>query len=132
MGSPFVSSPVNLPTGPEQAMQIAQQQQLCTTRAANLSTSCDTVSIRASGAVVLGDPFQSTPVLATAGKEPGHGMHQQEGPAGPLAQALKNSSTRDTAGPKQQRIRKPQTAQAKPAVAGSTTERGRETTLKDE
>ncbi len=65
------------------------------------------------------------------GEVPGQGLHQQEGPAGPLAQeALKNSSTRATAEPTQQQTANRTQTQTEQAVAGSTTERGRETTLK--
>jgi hypothetical protein len=60
VGNPFVSCLINLPIGPKQAMDVAQQQQhTYTSLAVNLSTSCEMVQVPASAAVIAGDPFKS-------------------------------------------------------------------------
>ena len=61
LGSPFISCPINLPMGPMEAMQQAQQQR-SVAAAVNQSNSCDLVSVPASCAVIEGNPFISTPV----------------------------------------------------------------------
>ena len=63
LGSPYISCPVNLPVSQTQALEVARQQQRQATLAAvELSNRLELVQVPSSAAVVLGNPFSSTPV----------------------------------------------------------------------